>query len=62
MREAADAFRQAVRYEPTNADYLLELGTAYINLGDKVAAIQQYQILKTLNTGLAQRLYRLIYW
>jgi hypothetical protein len=34
----------------------------YLSLGDKAAAIQQYQILKTLNAELAQQLYRAIYY
>jgi hypothetical protein len=54
-------FGQAVRYDATNAEYILKLGLSYLNLRNKPAVLLPHQILKTLSAEHARQLYRAIY-
>ena len=56
-KTAIEACKQAIRIKP---DYDLAhyfLGMAYMDSGNKVLALEEYKILKTLNASLAKGLY-----
>ncbi|MBP1696041.1 MAG: hypothetical protein H6Q41_1229, partial [Deltaproteobacteria bacterium] len=59
--EAMDSYKQAIRLKPSLAEAHLNLGMAYLRLGDKGSAIEEYKILKELDKVLANRLFNLIY-
>jgi tetratricopeptide (TPR) repeat protein len=60
-QEAMESFKQAIRIKPdfVGAHYLL--GLAYLITGDKGSALEEYKILKTLDTELANKLFNDIY-
>jgi tetratricopeptide (TPR) repeat protein len=55
-KESIDAFKKAIRLNPQLADAYYGLGLVYLLLGDKDYALEQYKILKNLNTDLANTL------
>jgi len=55
-QEAIDAFKQAVRIKPDDAEAHRNLGVAYLEMGDKNSALAEYNILKSLNSKLANDL------
>jgi len=55
-QEAIDAFKQAVRIKPDDAEAHCNLGFAYLEMGDKNSALAEYNILKSLNSQLANNL------
>ena len=59
--KAIDAFKQAIRIDPdyANAHYLL--GITYLQINDRGSAIEQYKILKKLDTEMGNELFNLIY-
>lgn len=59
--DAIGAFKQCVRIKPDHAEAHLNLGIAYSVMEDKAAALQQYQILKTLDIEQANELFGRIY-
>jgi len=60
-QEAAEAFKEAIRIKPNYAEAHLGLGVAYLGANDKGSALEEYKILKTLNTEMANKLFNLIY-
>ena len=58
--EAIKAYRQAIRIKPNYAEARCGLGIVYSMMGDKDAARQQYEILKTLDKTLAKKLLSII--
>ena len=60
-REAIDAYRQAIRIKPDWAWAHDALGHAYLDIGDKGSALDQYKILKNLDPDRANKLFNLIY-
>ena len=60
-QEAIESFKQAIRIKPDYADAHCNLGAAYSINGDKGLALEEYKILKTLDTELANKLFNLIY-
>ena len=60
-KDAVGAYQQALRIEPGMINAHYGLGVAYVNLGEREAALKEYQFLKN---GLAEKeaedLYRLI--
>jgi len=56
FQEAKDAHLKAIQLKPDFADAHLELGVVYVWLGDKTSAIEQYNILKNLDSNKAQEL------
>jgi hypothetical protein len=50
-----------VELEPRHVDANLKIGVEYLSLGNKAAAIQQYEVLKGLSPKDAQQLHALIY-
>jgi Flp pilus assembly protein TadD len=55
-QETIDAFKQAVRIKPDDAEAHCNLGVAYLEIGDKNSALAEYNILKSLNSKLANDL------
>lgn len=59
--EGIEAFKQAIRIKPDYAEAHYNLGVAYLTLGDKGSALEEYKILKDLDTELANKLFNFIY-
>ena len=51
------ACKQAIRLNPDDAETHYNLGNAYHQLNDRDSALEQYKILKKLDTELANTLY-----
>ena len=60
-KEAINACIQAVRINPDSADAHYNLGLTYAFLNERGSALEQYKILKSLNTDLANKLFNFIY-
>ena len=60
-KEAIDALSQAIKVNPDNAEAHYNLGFAYLMLNDKNSAINEYEILKNLDTEFANMLFREIH-
>jgi len=59
--EAIESFKQAIKIDPEHTEANYNLGVAYINLKDRGSAMEQYKILKKLDTELANKLFNNIY-
>ena len=55
------SFKQAIKINPDFADAHYNLGAAYLLLNDRGSALEQYKILKTLGSKLANMLFNEIY-
>ena len=60
-KEEIESYKQAIRLDPDYADAHYNLGYAYILLNDKESALEQYKILKNLDSERANELFNLIY-
>jgi tetratricopeptide (TPR) repeat protein len=60
-QDAAEAFKRAIRIKPDFADARYNLGVTYFLTGDKGSALEEYEILKTLDAEQANKLFNLIY-
>ena len=61
-KEAIEAYKQAIRIDPDYALAHYNLGLVYvIILNDRGSALEQYKILKSLDSELANELFNLIY-
>jgi tetratricopeptide (TPR) repeat protein len=49
-KEAIEAFKQAIRINPNDATYHYHLSHAYLLIGDKSLALNEYKILKELDS------------
>ena len=56
----AKALKQTVRIKPDDTFAYYNLGVAYLSAGDKVAAMEEYEVLKTLDAELADQLLSVI--
>ncbi len=59
-KEAIEAFKQAISTNPDDAEAHYNLGIGYISLNDKSTALEQYKILKSLDSEWANKLLKLI--
>jgi len=59
--EAIEACKQALSINPDFAEAHFNLGMAYINLNNRDSALEQYKILKNLDTEMANDLFNEIY-
>ena len=59
--ESIEASKQAIKINPDCMEAHSNLGVAYINLKDRGSAMEQYKILKKLDTELANKLFNNIY-
>ena len=60
-QDEIESFKQAIRIRPDYAKAHFNLGITYLQIGDKGSALEEYKILKTLDTELANKLFNLIY-
>jgi tetratricopeptide (TPR) repeat protein len=56
-QDAAEACKSAIRVRPDYVEAHYGLGLCYIALGEKVLALEEYKILKTLNSAWADELF-----
>ena len=54
------ACKQAIRLNPDDAETHYNLGNAYHQLNDRDSALEEYKILKSLDTEMANKLFNLI--
>ncbi len=59
-QDAIEAYKQAIRIKPDYAKAHCNLGVAYLGTGDKGSALEEYKILKTMDAGMANKLFNLI--
>jgi Flp pilus assembly protein TadD len=59
--EASAAFKAAIRLSPDDPRMHLGLGKAYVNMGEKASALEEYKILMKLNPDMANSLFDVIY-
>ena len=59
-QDAIEPLRKMVQLEPTSVFGQHALGMAYVQIGEKDGAMQQYNILKDLNPRLAADLLRVM--
>ena len=59
-KEAIEAFRQAIRINPDFSEAHCCLGLVYVSLNDKGSALEQYKILKSLDSERANELFKFI--
>jgi Flp pilus assembly protein TadD len=60
-KEGIEACKQAIRINPAFADTHFLLGAAYVFSNDRDSAIEQYKILKSLDSERTNKLYNMIY-
>src|SRR5438067_904109 len=60
--EAVAAVQQAIHLKPNDAEAHLNLGAAYLILGDRDSALEEYKILKTLDQNLANDLFGFLFY
>ena len=60
-KEAIESYKQAIRIDPDFALAHANLGLTYLLLNDRGSAMQQYKILKKLDTEMANELFNEIY-
>ena len=56
-----NAYKEAIRIDPNFAPAHYGIGYAFLQKGDKAAALDQYKILKDLDENLANELFDQIY-
>ena len=54
-QKAIEAYKQAIKIKPDYALAHYSLGKAYLVTGDKGSALEEYNILKTLDADLAKK-------
>ena len=60
VEEGIEAFKQATRLKPDFGTAYYNLALGYLALGDREAALVQYNILKAIDADLAEKLFSLI--
>ena len=61
VEKAIESYKQVLRIVPDLADAHYELGLVYVLSNDRDSALEQYKILKKLDTEVANELFDLIY-
>lgn len=59
--DAISAFKMGISQRPADPGMHLGLGKAYASAGNKASALQEYQILQTLDKEMANKLFKIIY-
>ena len=59
--EAADLLQQGLRFASQNAPLLFDLGVCFVELGDRPAALVQYDKLLSVDRRSAEALFALIF-
>ena len=55
-RQAAESYKQAIKIKPDDAEAHYYLGAACLEIGDKVSALAEYEILRALDAEKANQL------
>jgi tetratricopeptide (TPR) repeat protein len=55
------AYKKTIRINPDFAPAHYAIGQAYLDKGDKASALDQYKILKKLDSDMAEKLFEEIY-
>ena len=55
-KESKEAYQQAIRLKPDFAEAHYGLGRTYLMLGDRDGALEEYNVLKTLDPKSAEEL------
>ena len=61
LEKAIEAFKRVIRKNPDDARMHYLLGLQYVDSGNRGSALEQYQILKKLDTERANKLFDYIY-
>ena len=61
LEKAVVLYKKIIRANPEDVRIQNNLGLAYLSLNDRDSALEQYKILKKLNTKLANKLFDKIY-
>jgi tetratricopeptide (TPR) repeat protein len=61
VQEAISAYQEAIQLRPTFAQPHLNLGLVYAATGNKKAALDEYTILRSIDSKRAKRLFNVIY-
>jgi cytochrome c-type biogenesis protein CcmH/NrfG len=56
-KEAVEAYKQAIQINPNKGVTHYLLAETYVKMGDKDLALEQYEILKTIDEDLANELH-----
>ncbi len=59
-KEAIEAFKQSIRIDPDSVQAHYNLGIAYVLFYERDSAVEQYNILKSLDSELADKLFDLM--
>jgi tetratricopeptide (TPR) repeat protein len=57
LAKAVATYKQAIHLSPRFADAHYNLGITYLYMKDRNAALEEYNILKTINPEQAEKLY-----
>ena len=60
-QEAINSLKQAIRIDPRSSQAHFALGGGYVAEGDRSSALEEYEILKKLDTKKANELFDMIY-
>jgi tetratricopeptide (TPR) repeat protein len=60
-KKAIESYKQVIRIDPDFALAHHNLGLASLALNDRDSALEQYEILKNLDTEMANKLFNAIY-
>lgn len=55
-QEAVEAYKQAIKLKPDDVDSHYNLGVTYSDLGNREAALKEYNILNSLDKEAAKQL------
>jgi len=61
VEEEIEAYKQAIRINPDDAEVHYNLGVAYFLLNDIDSALEQYKILENLDSEMADELFNIMY-
>lgn len=60
-QEAIASYQEAIRLQPDSAPAHASLGLAYLSLGNRIAALEEYKVLQRLDPKMAEALFKKIY-
>ena len=60
-RDQKSAYKKAIRINPDFAPAHYAIGQAFLQQGDKAAALDEYKILRKLDDEIAEKLFEKIY-
>ena len=61
VEKRIELYKHAIRIDPDDAEAYFALGVVYVAIKDRDSALEQYEILKKLDSELANKLFNMIY-